>query len=138
MGIAIVDVDLIVSDEELDDFLGGQLFRTDIRLAPESWEDTGKPARQHALDKILDALRRRTPPLDFSDLGDITELKLPVLYGAAERLYQLAMSTAAGGDNFAKQRELYAEQFENSVNGLTPTLQGGFRGTARGHAVQRR
>jgi len=138
MAIQVVDVDTIVSDDELDEFLGGQAFLADQKLNPESWNETSKPARQHALDRMLEALRRRVPPITYGDLSDPTELKLGILYGAAERLYQLAMSTAGFNDVYAKQRELYETKFDNEVSGFTPTLSGGLRGTSGSIGVSRR
>lgn len=138
MAIQDVDVDDIVTDEMLDEFLGGQAFRSEVKLNPESWAQTSKPARQHALDLMLESLRRRVPPITYGDLADPTELKLGILYGAAERLYQLAMSTAGFNDVYVKQRELYETKFDNEVSGFTPTLSGGLRGTSGSIGISRR
>lgn len=124
MAIEIVDVDTLVTDTELDDFLGGQVYSGDIDLAPEEWNQQAKVARQYALDRTLEALRRRSPPIAYSDLTYPQELRLAILYGAAEHLYQLAMSTAQVGDVFAKQRELWAEKFESEIANLAPTIGG--------------
>lgn len=137
MPIETVDVDDLVTDKVFDDFLGGQVFTSDMRLAPEEWENGAKPARQYALDRTLETLRRRTPPIDYSDLAYPSELRLAILYGAAEHLYQLAMSTGQGTDIYEKQRQLWSEKFDAEVTNLAPTLVSGVLGTS-GIAVARR
>ena len=136
--MATPDVDAIVGEEEFDEFLGGQVFSEDTMLAPDSWQRMSKPARQHALDRILDHLRSKTPPIYYSDLDDPTELKIAVMYGAAEHIYQLAMSTSQGGDIFAKQRELWEKKFDDKIAGITLTLNTGFRVGMQGIQVSRR
>ena len=131
MPIQEADVDEVVSDEDFNEWLGGQGFGGAVELKPAAW-DSLKPARQHALDRLLEALRRRVPPIEWGDMGYKSELRMPVMYGAAEHLYQLAMSTALDDSNFAFQRKLWAEKFEDSLSGLTPTLTGGLRGSAGG------
>lgn len=134
----IVDVDLITDDDGFDEWLGGQVHSEDMRLAPDSWEGSSKPARQYALDRILEALRRRTPPIRWGDLEDKSELRLAVYYGAAEHMYQLAMSTGATPDVYEKHREMWEKKFDNEVSGLTPSLIGGLRGTANSFGISRR
>lgn len=125
MPIEDVDVDTILTDQELDDFLGGAVSTGPMDLAPEAWQNKAKVARQFALDRILEYLRGRVPTIAYSDLAYPEEMKPGVKYGAAEHLYQLAMSTSQGGDVYAKQRELYAEKFQDWLAGFQPTTDAG-------------
>lgn len=138
MPIQDTDVNDIVNDKDFDNWLGGFVFSGPMALAPDVWSKAGTPARQYALDRILEALRRRSPPISYGDLQYPSELRLGVFYGAAEHLYQLAMSTAGGGDLYSKQRELWAEKFDDFIRGLTPTLSDGHRGASGGFGVYRR
>ena len=121
------DVDAIVSEEQMNQFLGGQIRGDDsmVSLAPEFWSENSLPARQYALDRVLDYLRRKVPPIYWSDLADPTELHLVIKYGAAEHLYQLAMSTAQTSDVFAEQRRLWAEKFDEAISSIALTLNDG-------------
>jgi len=137
MPITTVDVDLIISDEDFDEWLGGHVRSGPMQLQPSTWQDS-KPARQYALDRVLEALRRRTPPIEYGQLQFPQELSLAVRYGAAEHLYQIAMSTGVESDIYMQQRMLWEMKFNNEISGLTPTLEGGVRGAAGGFAVSRR
>lgn len=137
MAIEDVDVNDIVDDDELNEFLGGFVFSDTMGLKPEMWDNT-KPARQYALNRVLEALRRRTPPIRYADLMYPEEMKLAVLYGASEHLYTLALSTNMIGDVYVKQREIWEQKFDNEVSGFTPTLLGGIRGSSRSFGVSRR
>lgn len=136
MPIATVDVDTIVSDQALDEFMGGQVKTGPMGLAPETWQNAAKPARQHALNRVLEALRRRTPPIVYADLAQPTELADAVMYGAAEHLWSLAMT--GPGDLGDTRRKYYGDKFDAALDGLTPTLSGGLRGTARSFGIERR
>lgn len=124
MPIQVVDVSDIVSDEDLYQY--DPAIRSRQELAPDDWQKTTKVARQYALDRALDALRRRVPPISFSDLAAPEELKLTIIFGALEHLYELAMTSE--DSIHSVKRRLYAERFERSINGLSPTLSGGERG----------
>ena len=127
MAIENIDPDLITSDEYMNTLLGGQAYGNDalVELAPAHWDGSTKPARKFALDRVLQYLRGKNPPIRYSDLINPEELALVVYYGAAEHLYQLALSTAQGGDVFEHQRQLWATKFEDALSGLTLTLPDG-------------
>lgn len=137
MPIETVDVDEILTDKELDAFLGGQVFSGTMDLAPEEWQNKAKVARQFALDRILEYLRGRNPSISYGNLVYPEEMKAGVKYGAAEHLYQLAMSTAQVGDVYAEQRRLYAEKFTDWLTGFNPTLSTGTRVTMGGFSLGR-
>ena len=119
MAIASVDVDNICSEQELNDFLGG-LAQHKVGL--QNAQGSTKYARQFALNRVLEMLQRRSPPIIYSDLQAPAELKHAVLYGAAEHLYQVAMTS--GDDLHDKQRELWEQKFDKEVRGLVLTLSG--------------
>lgn len=133
MTIAIDDV---CTDEELDDFLGGHLAAGQ-HLRPKAWT-TAEVARQFALDRIVSALARRTPPIREADLADKTELRYAVQLGAAEHLCMLATSNGNDAELFAFKAKRYGKQFEDEINGLTPTLVGGQRGSTFSFSITRR
>ncbi len=131
-----IDVDTVCTDEQLDEFLGGHLT-TSQNLRPQAWTDC-RPARQHALDRILGALRRRTPPIRETDLQDVTELRTAVKLGAAEHLHMLAATSGDAAEVFAFKAKKYAQDFESEINGLTPTLVGSLRGSTYSFGISRR
>lgn len=131
-----IDVDTVCTDEQLDEFLGGHLTANQ-HLQPADWA-TAAPARQYALDRIMNALRRRTPPILEADLSDVTELKFAVMLGAAEHLHMLAASSGGDVEVFAFKAKTYARQFEDEISGLSPTLVGGGRGSSFSFSVSRR
>jgi hypothetical protein len=126
--MVFVDVDQVVSADAFDEWLGGQVFTGPMKLAPDMWNLHAKPALQYALDRFLASLNRRVPPILYSDLQDPTELRFGVMYGAAEHLYQLAMTSGQFGDLYMEQRKLWAEKFDAEITGFVPTLSGGLRG----------
>lgn len=131
-----IDVDTICPDVDLDEFLGGQLTAGQ-HLQPKAWANA-KPARQYTLDRVMDALARRTPPIREADLADDTELKRAILLGSAEHLHTLAASSGADAELFAFKAREFGKRFDAEVNALTPTLVGGARGTTYSFAITRR
>lgn len=131
-----IDVDDVCTDAQLDVFLGGRLTANQ-RLQPQAWTDAA-PARQYALDRVVNALKRRTPPILEADLQDVTELRLAVQLGAAEHLHMLAASSGSDVEVFAFKAKQYGRQFEDELNGLSPTLRGGGRGSSYSFAISRR
>lgn len=136
--MSVTDVDTVATDADVNDFLGGQVFSQGSSLVPVDWGDTVKIARQHAFDRALEALRRRTPPINEFDLADKTELKRAVIYGTAEHLYRLAMTSTGQADVFGWHAQFWGDKFEAEITGLTPTLSGGLRGTAASIEISRR
>ena len=137
MPIFDVDVDDICTDEDLDEFLGGQVHSGPMNLQPDAWQDA-KPARQYALDRVLEALRRRTPPIDYGQLSFPKELKLAVLYGAAEHLYALSKTTNIEGDVYEGHRRMWEQKFNEEISGLVLTLASGQRVSGGSFGVFRR
>jgi hypothetical protein len=131
-----IDVNDVCTHSQLDVFLGGHLTANQ-RLQPQAWDDS-EPARQYALDRIVNALKRRTPPILEADLQDVTELRLACQLGAAEHLHMLASSGGGDAELFAFKAKAYGKQFEDELNGLSPTLRGGARGSSCSFAVVRR
>lgn len=134
MPIQAVDVSTILDDEDLYQY--DPAIRTRQELAPDEWQKTTLVARQYALDRTLEALRRRVPPIRYSDLASPEELRLTIIFGALEHLYELAMTSEDSVHGV--KRRLYAERFEQSINGLSPTLSNGERGPNTMIPVSRR
>ena len=112
-----IDVDDVLTDEELDEFLGGQvLAKTTLR--PAGWV-TAQPARQYALDEVLRILYRAHPSIDET-LVDVTStsLKRAVLMGAAARLYFLAMTNAADASLFYALEKKYTAERNDEIRAL--------------------
>ena len=120
MPIEIIDVDQIVDEENLNNWLGGHVRE---RLGLSDWQGSSKHARQYGLNRTLEALRRRNPSVSFSELVYPQELTDAIRYGAAEHLYQLAMT--AGGDVHDAQRKIWETKFDREMNGLIVTVSGG-------------
>ena len=131
-----IEIDDVCTDADLDEFLGGQLSAGQ-HLMPKAWA-SAEPARQYALDRIMAALARRTPPIREADLADKTELKMAVLFGASEHLNMLSASSGTDAELFAFKAKEFGKRFDAEINGLTPTLVGGVRGNTYSFAISRR
>ena len=131
-----IDVDDVCTHDQLNEFLGGHLTSKQ-NLQPSAWGDS-EPARQRALDRVLNALKRRTPPIREADLQDVTELREAVKLGAAEHLHMIATTSGADAELFAFKAKAFGKQFEDEINGLSPTLTGGGRGSTYSFAISRR
>lgn len=112
-----MDVDDILTDAELDEFLGGQLLAQST-LMPRQWE-SALPARRYALDEVLRLLRRAHPEIDES-LVDVASpsLKRAVLLGAASRLYFLAMTQTTDGSLFYALQKQYDKERDAEIRAL--------------------
>lgn len=131
----MADVNDILTDDAFNTFLGGQV-RGATGLSPDAWYELSTPAREYAFNRVLESLRRRTPSIEYTDLSDPTELLDAVRYGAAEHIFQMAMTEA--GDIFDTQRLIFAEKYRNEINGLSPTLVDGSSSSPRTFNVERR
>jgi hypothetical protein len=120
MAIELVDVDQIVTEDDLNTWLGGHVRE---RLGLSDWTGSSKHARQYGLNRTLESLRRRNPKIMFSDLVYPQELSDAIKYGAAEHLYQLAMT--GDGDVHDAQRKIWEKKFDNEMNGLMVTVASG-------------
>lgn len=131
-----MDVDTVCTEAELADYLQGQLT-AGLKLLPITQTDA-KKQRQQALDDVLSALARRTPPIRESDLAAPAELKRAVQFGAEMWLRHGGLTSASPE---SAQAFLYVEarkRFAAEVDGLMPTLTGGVRGTAYSFGISRR
>lgn len=131
-----LDVDTILTDAELIEFLPNQAT-TGIELKPGDWDDL-KPARQYALDRVLEAFRRRDPPIFEEDLQTPSQLKQVIRDGAAARLFRLAMTSGDKSDLFVENTHYYEELFTAGMLGLNPDLVDGQRGQLGVLTVSRR
>lgn len=128
-----INISLVATDADLATELGGAAALANI--LPADWTDATQ-ARQLALGDVLESLRRRSPPVLEGDLALVSQLKRAVTYGALERLYRMAMHS--NDDVHAVQRKLYDERFRSEVLGLSPTLNGGNRGSVGSIGISRR
>lgn len=123
----MIDVDTIATDEDLDSELGGTgiapLDALSILLRPGT--TTARAARVKALERVLESLARRSPPVREAALLDVAQLQRAVVLGALEQLLEQAMTS--DGDVFAVRRRLFAQRFAAELAGLTPRLSGGGR-----------
>lgn len=131
-----IDLEDVCTEAQLAEHLGVQTIDS-IGLKPRGW-DTCEPARRAALDKVIAALKSRTPPIRDTDLADVTELRNAVLFGAKAHLYELAMSSATEGALFLEKWRIAHKQFTDEVRGLAPTLTDGIRGPAMSFSYARR
>lgn len=132
--MSTIAIDDVCTEADLEQEVGGSAVLQS--LIPSEWSGSAQKAREDALDDVVRALRRRTPPIREADLADVTELKMAVKFGALERLYRLAMTTS--GSVHAEHRRLYSDRFSDEVNGLSPTLTDDTRGAVMSIAFHRR
>lgn len=116
-----LDLESICSDTDLADEVGGP--ENLENLLAKSQGGSSETARRKALEEVVRALSRRSPPIYESDLTDPTELRAAVSYGALTRLYRQAMTTP--DSIFAAHAKTYASQYEDELDGLSPTVGGG-------------
>lgn len=116
-----ISLESVCTDTDLANEIGGA--ENLENLLARSQGGSSELARQAALDDVIRTLRRRSPPIYDSDLSDPTELRAAVTYGALMRLYRQAMTTP--DSIFAAHAKTYASQFEDEVDGLSPTVGGG-------------
>lgn len=100
----ITDSSTIITDEEIDTYLGGQVMGDDAgaRLMPESWDDLA-PARDFGRDECLRQLKKQARPIKAEYIADPSELKTAIMHASSFRLFKLAAtrSMVQGGDVFA-------------------------------------
>lgn len=111
-----IDVDDILSDAELDEYLGGQVLGS-TTLLPAAWTD-GKPARQYALDEILRLLKRAFPTIVEADIVATDTLKRAVKLGAAARLYELAVTNCSDPSAFFQIEKRYRGLLNDEIRFL--------------------
>lgn len=125
--MSTTDVDDVATDADLSIYTGG-VDRLQ-NLLPEDWHDEGasekwaKPARQEAFDHVLRTIKARRPPILESDLVDVTELKLPVVFGALEIVYRSAIEHEES-PNKAKAKA-FGDKFAAELSALQPSVSAG-------------
>lgn len=131
-----VDVEQICTHADLLNEIGST--RELDRLIPK--EDAGDTSRfrQLAAEEAIKALGRRSPPVYLADLLDLTELRDLVAYGAAMRLYRLALTGAADSDAQMAKFKHYRDAFDAELDALAPTVSDGGRGATSAVSVSRR
>jgi hypothetical protein len=91
-------------------------------LTPSSDADAPTKAIQAALDDVVYMLKNRVPPVLERDLRDVTELKIPVVYGALMRLFRQNITTGDEKDVNARRARDYQAMYDQRVATLRPTL----------------
>lgn len=131
--MSTTDVDDVCTDAHLVAHVGQAELDT---LIPEDWSGSAENARQFALDEILDGLTRRQPPIEESDLDDITQLRRAVIYGALALLYRRAMNRDL--DAFGVKESIYRRLYQAERESLVPSVSGGARVPVASYAIERR
>lgn len=120
-----IDVDDILSDAELDEWLGGQVEDA-TTLRPAAWT-SAKPAREYALGETLRIFARNKPPVREHEITTPAVLKRAITLGAAARLYELAMTSAPEPGFFFHMEKRYRSMFEDEVRRLAAEVLNGRR-----------
>lgn len=131
-----MNVESVCTEAELATYLAGQLSGQ-MRILPAGWTDATQ-ARTQALDDVLRALERRTPPIREADLAQPTELRRAVQYGAEMWLFYHSLTGAAEGSLLPFRYSEAKKRFQSEVDGMMPTLSGGARGSTFSFGVSRR
>lgn len=131
-----MNVDSVCTEEELATYLQGQLT-TQTKLLPPGQTDASAQ-RTQALEDVLRALSRRTPPIRETDLAIPAELKHAVKYGAEMWLLYWGLTNASPDSVLPFRYSEAKKRFAAEIDGLTPTLTGGFRGNSSGFGIFRR
>lgn len=129
-----MDVETVCTEAQLADYLSQ--LSAGQKLLPSS-TDSSK-VRQQALDDVLAALARRTPPIREYDLATPSELKRAVQFGAEMWLLYGGLTTASPESMLAFKYSEARKRFSAEIDGLTPTLVGGLRGNAFSFGISRR
>lgn len=135
MAITSIDVDDVCDEATLANEVGG--LEALKSLLPDGWADSSVP-RQRALERIILALRRRTPPILDVDLANVEELRDAVIYGALEHIYSTAVTSGGEDSVFEKKRKHFEDRWEDEIAGLNPTLSGDVRGATQSFSHERR
>lgn len=107
-------------------------------LLPDEARGSSTQARQNALDAVLSALRRRSPPIRESDLDDVTDLKQAVILGTMRELHFAGIVTASEGDRHWAKWKSYRDRFDDEISGMSVSVGGGSEGAPSSFSVERR
>jgi hypothetical protein len=130
-----IAIDSVCTHAELAAEFGGEEELEN--LLPTSWAGSSALARENALRDVLTYLERRTPPVRSTDLADVTQLRRAVCYGALERIFAQAMTTADSVN--AIRRKTYEQKFNDECSHLSPTVSvAGSRASAFSFSMERR
>lgn len=107
-------------------------------LLPDEARGSSTQARQNALDAVLAALRRRSPPIRESDIDDVSDLRTAVILGAMRELHFAAIVTASEGDRHWAKWKTYRDRFDDEISGMDIRVGGGAEGAPSSFSVERR
>lgn len=113
---------IALSSVALVDDVAAELGSQEVVDSLETVTSNASSAMQWALDEALWHLRNRVPPIADSDLADVTELKMIVVYGAIARLYRQNITTGMGDDVSSAKHDIYNKMFSQRLSSLRPTL----------------
>jgi len=121
-----IPVASVATDADLEIYVGGVAKLQG--LLPSEWLAEGAPAGgtktatialQAALDSALAALKSRRPVVLWSDLLDVSELKVSVCYGALEVIYRAGIEYEnSPNQDLAKT---YGAKFRAELAALQPS-----------------
>lgn len=132
----LIDVEDVLTHEQLDDYLGNQLTAK-THLAPNDDLDTVK-VRTWALDEVLAELAERTPPIYEHSVAVAAELRRPVRHAAAMRLYDLAATSGQDAELFWAKMRAEEKRYRSAVDGQRITVSTGVQATTRSIGISRR
>ena len=115
--MSINDVNDVCTDADIENELSGSARLEDI--LPKDWVDA-EQKRQVVFDRILSALKNRTPPITESSLADLSELTQVVAYGTIADLMFGSFTTE--GDKFHIQAKHWDARYVQALNALRPTV----------------
>lgn len=132
----LINVDHVLTHEQLDGYLGGKLTGHE-HLAPHDDLDTAK-ARTFAVDEVLAVLAARTPPVYESYVSIPAELHRAARHAAAARLYDLAATSGSDSELFWAKMRLEEGRRDAALAQLRPTVAGGVQAPALSAGIARR
>ena len=131
--MSITAVDTVCTDQDLSRRLtGGDTLK---ELFPKG-QVNAQATRQDVLDRVLRALKGRTPPINETDLQDPTELRDAVAFGTLAELYFGAF--VEEGDPRHIRAKRFDAMYKSEVSSLRPTVTHGQIGASMSIAIHRR
>lgn len=128
-----ISVDTVAIDADLENELGGHQALQN--LLPHGWSNA-QPARQWALNDVLDDLSDRTPPIVEADISNVADIKRAVVLGAVAHLYGHNITT--GDDVHAHHERRFRKMYEAKKRSTRPTSTYGERTAPGAIALHRR